>query len=260
MKKNMGLIVLVVILSLLVGGLGGFIIYDKVLNTDADSEITNNDNNDQEEILSTICIADARDKLEILSMENKTERIRAIGSSTMGYNVTTTVTKEHNYTSIPEDEELYANDMLGTLYVLYKNKIYYTNDEKNISKYCEINEVNYSKKLICDYSKINATTIIDFNIINIDIELKAIGSYGNSGSGTPLLYAITTKGEVINIPNVLSPSNYNDCGILYQNPDYPVDRIFEMYFYDGIEYTILLKNGTLIIRDVDREHPIELGY
>ena len=41
-KKNTGLIVLVVILSLLVVGLGGFIIYDKVLS---DNEIENNDNN-----------------------------------------------------------------------------------------------------------------------------------------------------------------------------------------------------------------------
>lgn len=45
-KKNTGLIVLVVILSLLVVGLGGYIVYDKVLNKE-DSNINNNvkDNN-----------------------------------------------------------------------------------------------------------------------------------------------------------------------------------------------------------------------
>ena len=57
-----------------------------------------------------------------------------------------------------------------------------------------------------------------------------------------------------------SSKDYNSCGIMYENSEYPIDRIFNMYFYDGIEYTILLKDGTLINRDVDREHPIELEY
>ena len=42
-KKNTGLIVLVIILSLLVVGLGGFIVYDKVLSN---NEVENNDNTD----------------------------------------------------------------------------------------------------------------------------------------------------------------------------------------------------------------------
>ena len=42
-KKNTGLIVLVIILSLLVVGLGGFIVYDKVLSN---NEVENNDNNE----------------------------------------------------------------------------------------------------------------------------------------------------------------------------------------------------------------------
>lgn len=41
-KKNTGLIVLVIILSLLVVGLSGFIVYDKVLSN---NEVENNDNN-----------------------------------------------------------------------------------------------------------------------------------------------------------------------------------------------------------------------
>jgi len=43
-KKNTGLIVLVVVLSLLVVGLGGFIIYDKVLNENNDKVDKNNNN------------------------------------------------------------------------------------------------------------------------------------------------------------------------------------------------------------------------
>ena len=53
-KKNNGLIVLVIILSLLVVGLGGFIVYDKVLSTDneklEDTNVDNiGDNNENEE-------------------------------------------------------------------------------------------------------------------------------------------------------------------------------------------------------------------
>lgn len=62
-KKNIGLIVLIIVLSLLVVGLGGFIVYDKVLsnnevdnkeNTDLNSYIENNDVNNFDENLNTI--------------------------------------------------------------------------------------------------------------------------------------------------------------------------------------------------------------
>lgn len=44
-KKNTGLIILVVILSLLVLGLGGFIVYDKVINNNNDVKTEEKDNN-----------------------------------------------------------------------------------------------------------------------------------------------------------------------------------------------------------------------
>lgn len=44
-KKNTGLIVLVIILSLFVLGLGGYIVYDKVLNKPVDTEIKEDVNN-----------------------------------------------------------------------------------------------------------------------------------------------------------------------------------------------------------------------
>ena len=47
---------------------------------------------------------------------------------------------------------------------------------------------------------------------------------------------------------------------MYDDSKYPIDRIFNLNFYDNTEYTILLKDGTLITRDVDREHPIELEH
>lgn len=149
--------------------------------------------------------------------------------------------------------------MLGTLYVLYINKLYYTSQKEIISKYCTTNEVSGSTKLTCDYSKFSDDAIKEFNAININLKLRAIGSYGNGGSGALTPYAITTDGKVINIPNVLS-HDYNSCGIMYDNYEYPIDRILNMYLYDGVEYTILLKNGTLITRDVDREHPIEFEH
>ena len=228
--------------------------------TNNNQPTTNNqiDTTNQEETntnsLSTVCTADNYDKLKILSMENKNELISAMGGAGEGYNVTTTVTKKHNYTSIPENDELYTNDEFGTLYVLYKNKLYYTSQTETISKYCDSNNIGALIKLKCDYSKFNDENIKEFNPISIDVNLKAIGSYANYGSGRPRPYAITTDGQVINIPD------YSSCGIMYDNTEYPIDRIFNMYFYDGVEYTILLKNGTLITRDVDREHPIELEY
>lgn len=215
--------------------------------TDSNSE-TNSTNS-----LSTICTEEVYDKLQILSMENKTEQIGAIGGSTRGYNVITTVTNEHNYTSTPENNELYTNDYLGTLYVLYKNKLYYTSKKDTVSKYCTSNNIAGSTKLTCDYSKFNDDVIKEFNDISIDVNLKAIGAYGNGGSGAPTLYALTIDGKVINLSD-----DYNSCGIMYENTEYPIDRIFSMNFYDGVEYTILLKNGTLITRDVDYGNPIEL--
>ena len=234
----------------------------------SNKEIVNNNQNGnantQEETnvsLSTVCTAENYDKLEILSMENKTEKVGANGGSTKGYNVTTTVTKNHSYTSTPENEEFYAKDMLGTLYVLYKNKLYYSSNENVVSKYCNTNasDVNTSIKFTCDYSKFNADTIKEFNEINIDANLKAIGSYGSTGSGAPIPYALTVDGKVINIPNVLS-HDYSSCGIMYDDEAHPIDRIFNIYLYDNAEYTILLKDGTLITRDVDREHPIDYQH
>lgn len=224
------------------------------------NDVDNNELNDTN-YLSTVCIAEVyeSEKLKIFDMENKTEKIGAIGSSAIGYNVITTVTKEHNYTSTPDNNELYANDMLGTLYVLYENKLYYTSQKEVISKYCTTNKGNGTIKITCDYSKFSDSFISEFNAISMDVNLKAIGSYGNAGSGAPKPYAITTDGKVINIPNVLS-HDYNSCGIMYDNSEYPIDRIFNMYLYDGVEYTILLKDGTLITRDVDREHPIKLEH
>ena len=219
---------------------------------------TNNYENANTKSLSAVCTAKTYDKLEILSMENKSEKIGPIGGGSIGYNVTTTVTREHNYTSTPETDELYTNDMNGTLFFLYKNKLYYTSQKETISKYCSSNG-EFPWKRTCDYSKLNDNIIKEFNTISIDLNLKAIGTYGTSGSGAPTPYAITTDGKIINLPDVLS-NNYSNCGILYDNSEYPIDRIFNLYFHDGIEYTILLKNGTLITRDIDREHPIELEH
>ena len=227
-----------------------------IVRLNANSVNNNNNEINDNNSLSTVCTVDEWDSkyLKELVMENKTETIHAIGGSGKGYNVTTTVTKEHSYTSTPEDEELYTIDMFDTLYVLYKNRLYYTSQKESISKYCDTNnEFDY----LCDYSKFNDNSIKEFNTIDIDLNFKSIGLYGNSGSGSRYPYAITTDGKVINIPNFFS-GDYNSCGILYDNSEYPIDRIFNMFFYEGPEYTILLKNGTLITRIVDYKHPIEL--
>ena len=264
-KNNKGVIVLLIVIIVILVTLcvlfatGTINLSNKGTADNNQNENTNTQEETNSSYLSTVCTAEVYDKLEILSMENKTEKISAMGGSTKGYNVTTTVTKEHNYTSIPENDELYTSDMMGTLYVLYKNKLYYTSQKETISKYCSSNETNDLTKLTCDYLKFSDNTIKDFNSISIDAKLKAIGSYGNAGSGSPIPYAITTDGKVINLPDVLS-NNYSSCGIIYDSSEYPIDRIFNLYFYDGVEFTILLKNGTIITRDVDREHQIEYEH
>lgn len=246
-KKN-GIITSVIILIIVLIILGILLVINK-------KKDNNQDNNSIS--LSLICKETTYDKLEILSMENKNEKITAMGGDEkIGYNVTTTVTKKNSYNT-PETNELYTIDALNNLYVLYKNKLYYTSDKEIISKYCENQEVDNSKNLVCDYSKFNSNTIKELRIIDLNLNLKSIGTYGNSGSGAPTLYLITTNGKVINLPNA-SSNNYNSCGIMYDDSNYPIDKIFNMKLYDGINYSILLKDGTLITRYVDRENPIKL--
>lgn len=220
------------------------------------SSVNDNANDNNGNTLSSICTVEEWDSnyLKDLPMSNKTETINAMGGGNTQYKVTTTVTKNHNYTSTPENEELYAIDMFDTLYILYNGKLYYTSQADVVSKYCGYNGYSYSS---CDYSKINNNTIKEFNAININLSFKAIGSYGNGGSGSPYPYAITTDGRVISMPNI-SSRDYNSCGILYDSSEYPIDRILKMNFYDGVEYTILLKDGTLITRDVDYENSIKV--
>ena len=246
--------IITIILLILVLGLSGYIVYDKVLSTkegntnykDNNNKTDGNDNNS----LSAICTLDEWDASYLKDLHkktNKTETGTAMGGGDIQYTAVTTVTKEHNYTSTLENEEKYASDLFDTLYVLYNNKIYYTSEKNIISKYCVTESGSIIKS--CDYSKFNDNTIKEFNPININLTFKVIGSYGNAGSGSSYPYAITTDGKVINIPNI-SSKDYNSCGILYENSEYPIDRIFNMNFYDGVEYTILLKDGTLITRDV----------
>lgn len=265
-NKNVALKAIIIILSLIIIALLGWIIFkgnifskEKPIPEDNKEEINSSS-------IYEVCTGEGYDNLTILSMENGTDKIGAMGGSTKGYNVTTTVTKEHSYTSTPEESELYAFDSYpGTLLVLYKNKLYYVADKEIVSKYCEskdilIDEAVHSTKMTCDYSKIDDEGIKEFNIINIDVELKAIGTFGNAGSGFQTPYGITTDGKVIQITEDSDTRIYNGCRVMYDDSEYPIDRIFNMFFYDGIEYTILLKDGTLITRDVDREHPIDFEH
>lgn len=268
-KKNTNLKVIIFILILIIITSLGWILFKEVstksepIVKDSIQEETKNKE------LTTVCTKEAWESryLKELELENKTQKIGAIGGSRIGYNVTTTVTKDHNYTSTPANEELYAKDYEETLFILYKNKLYYTSEKEIISKYCETREMNaseklscdHSKKLKCDYSKFNDDSIKEFNALKIDGNLKTIGSYGSDGSCSPKPYAITDDGKVISITKDTN-NNYSGCEIMYDDEKHPIDRIFNMSFYDGIEYTILLKDGTLITRDVDREHPIELEH
>ena len=265
-KNNTGLKVIIVILILIIFGLlgwmflrGGTVVKNEPAVEEGNKETQDNPQEETKDL--SICDIEnnnGSDKLEILSMENKTEKIAMVGGPGRGYNVSTTVTKEHNYTSTAENDELYTIDMAGTLYVLYKNELYYTSQKEIISKYCSSNG-KFDWQKTCDYSKFSDDNIKEFSTISIDLNLKAIGTYGTSGSGSPRPYAITTDGKVIAITTD-SSSNYTGCRVMYDDANYPIDRILNLYFYDGVEYTILLKDGTLITRDVDRENPIELNW
>lgn len=49
-KKNIGLIITIIVLSLIIGGLGGFIIYDKVLVNEEKTENKENEPNNNTEV------------------------------------------------------------------------------------------------------------------------------------------------------------------------------------------------------------------
>lgn len=256
-KKKKRIIIILIIMLIIVLLIGILLTTNKKKednnnqNTSQNNNQNNSQNNNQNNnsnSISLICKETTSDKL-ILSMENKTETITAMGGGGFLYNVTTSVTKGNSY--IPDTQELYAVDVLNNLYFLYKNKLYYTSDKETISKYCQNQE--------CDYAKIDSNTIKDFLEIKLNLDLKAIGTYSNAGSGSPTLYLLTTNGKVINLPNT-SSNDYNSCGVMYDDLNYPIDKIFNLNFYDGVNYSILLKDGTLITRKVDRENPIEQIY
>ena len=244
--------VIIAIIIIIILGLFGWILFKKGVFSKEKTE----------ETIPIVCTAeddgtyvDNRFKIDT---ENSTGRVHAIGGSGTEYNVTTTVTKEHNYTKDITNDELYAlSDNENSLFVLYEGKLYYTNNKENFSKYCEEKEVQVipthtMHKTICDYSKITTDAIKGFKIVNIKDELKSIGSYGNAGSGSPEAYAITTDGRVIKL--------YSDsCKIMYDDPTRPIERILNLYFY-YYEYTVLLKDGTLITKIIDFDNPIKVDY
>ena len=266
-KNNKGVIVLLILIIIILAVLcvlfatGTISFKSNETANNQSSENTNTNEETNTKSIYEVCTAEdsapmGTADLKILDMENKTEKIHGCCGDMKMYNLITTVTKEHSYTSTPDVVELYANDFLKSLFVVYNNKLYYTNNKEIISKYCNASTED-SSKFVCDYSKITSESINKFdNIIN-DVNFKAVGSFGNTGSGAPTPYGITMDGKIIQITSDTN-GNYNGCRVMYDDTTYPIDRVFKMSFYGGNEeYEILLKDGTLISRTVDKEHPLE---
>ena len=176
-RNNKGVIALLIVIIIILASfcilLATGTISFKSNDVDANKPNNNITDNNNDNSLSVKCTAEVYDKLQILSFENKKEQIGAMGGGAIGYNVTTTLTTEHNYNSAPENNELYTNDYLGTLYVLYKNKLYYNSQKATISKYCSSNG-EFSWQRTCDYSKFNDDAIKEFNTIDIGANLKQL--------------------------------------------------------------------------------------
>ena len=182
-KKNTGLIVLVVILCLLVGGLGGYIICDKVINKDNDI-----DNN----VVKDIRINTEKDYVydADYSYDNKyTEFVRKYGNDEVinidryGLSVSGRIGKQYlsdlkvPYLNINSDYAKASNEEIKKIYIEYAKRFDSCADidqDKAVScsQILTYKTFKYNNILsVVIISSIQATSkwVLDYNIYNIDL-------------------------------------------------------------------------------------------
>ena len=182
-KKNTGLIVLVVILCLLVGGLGGYIICDKVINKDND--INNN-------VVKDIRIDTEKDYVydADYSYDNKyTEFVRKYGNDKVinidryGLSVSGRIGKQYlsdlkvPYLNINSDYAKASNEEIKKIYIEYAKRFdacAEIDQDKAVScsQILTYKTFKYNNILsVVIISSIQATSkwVLDYNIYNIDL-------------------------------------------------------------------------------------------
>ena len=182
-KKNTGLIVLVVILCLLVGGLGGYIICDKVINKDNDI-----DNN----VVKDIRINTEKDYVydADYSYDNKyTEFVRKDGNDKVinidryGLSVNGRIGKQYlsdlkvPYLNINSDYAKASNEEIKKIYIEYAKRFdacAEIDQDKAVScsQILTYKTFKYNNILsVVIISSIQATSkwVLDYNIYNIDL-------------------------------------------------------------------------------------------
>lgn len=182
-KKNTGLIVLVVILCLLVGGLGGYIICDKVINKDNDI-----DNN----VVKDIRIDTEKDYVydADYSYDNKyTEFVRKDGNDKVinidryGLSVNGRIGKQYlsdlkvPYLNINSDYAKASNEEIEKIYIEYAKRFdacAEIDQDKAVScsQILTYKTFKYNNILsVVIISSIQATSkwVLDYNIYNIDL-------------------------------------------------------------------------------------------
>ena len=172
-KKNTGLIILVIILSLLVVGLGGFIVYDKVLFDDRieDNKINNENVNG--------------DNLSNDKIENNNQQ-----------NITNNSEKDNNST-----DAIQGIDDGGTLVGSFQNY-----DLDNVKKDTKLTELRCDKKTTMYIE--NGNIIFSNGVNKHTIETnnaKYIYAYGYMECDTYYFFYITDNGELYTFRMWLTP-------------------------------------------------------
>ena len=154
-KKNTGLIVLVMILSLLVVGLGGFIVFDKVLSNDK-IEDSNIDNNNEDSSNDT---KEENDKKYQYSLINRTE-LQAVRN---GYVEVVVDTEGNAYLTLIGNLDYVNDDSLKTSLLKL---------QKNFKEYSPKNYISQSGEKILTGYKLDVERVLTVYFVNM----------GNGGS------------------------------------------------------------------------------
>ena len=201
-KKNTGLVVLVIILSLLVLGLGGYIVYDKLLSEN-NEEIPKDENNN---------------KIVEDNVENEMQQNTSFNSNWINYLLSTHILEA-------KISRLRSVD-LGDDYDLNKTVTISMNDLKNILTDLEDN------KLIKTYSNGRGGPDKDHLTIKYEYNEKIYKFEIFYGS-----ISVTSLDE--ELKNILNDNNYEEKDLQYKDVDgsfyfYDIDNysdsIFDSYF------------------------------
>lgn len=170
-KSNKGLYVVIIILSLLVVGFGGYFVYDKYLKDDKDINITNNTNDSK-------IVEPKEEKRGYISISDESETIlkKYIGQN-LGCTNVGGFFKEFNDTS---NLTKWGEKAILYLYALENNivsDIFYDEGKCEGGGNCDLLNVDYIKNLLNEYFNIMDFDFSVFNTNASDVVIYINGNY-----------------------------------------------------------------------------------